>query len=140
MRDLFMQILRIRMSFRQAIQKKLKENGVDMTFEMLQVMNSLWEEQGVSQQALALKTAKDKACLSNLINNLEKKGWVSRRENSDDRRHRLIYLTDEGKNLKGVVRPLIDNLYSESETLIGSEKVRKCAEQLAEIYGKLNEI
>lgn len=140
MRELIMQVLRIRMSFRQAVQKKLKENGTEMTFEMLQVMNCLWEQQGVSQQALALRTAKDKACLTNLINNLEKKGWVARRENPDDGRHRLIYLTKEGDELRGVVRPLIDNIYSECERQIGPEKVKACAGQLVEVYENLNEI
>ena len=48
---------------RQALQRVLKRNNIDITFEMLQVLSSLWQEQGISQQALAEKTAKDKACL-----------------------------------------------------------------------------
>ena len=36
----------------------------------------LWHEQGISQQILAERIAKDKACLTNLMNNLEKKGYV----------------------------------------------------------------
>ena len=71
--ELNLLILKTRMTFRQTIQRLLKRNNVDMTFEMLQVMHCLWKEQGVSQQTLAEKTAKDKACLTNLINNLEKK-------------------------------------------------------------------
>ena len=78
-RELILQILRTRMAFRQTLQRVLKRHNVDMTFEMLQVMNCLWNEQGISQQSLAEKTAKDKACLTNLINNLEKKNWVIRK-------------------------------------------------------------
>ena len=68
-------MLRTRMAFRQALQRVLKRNNIDITFEMLQVLSSLWQEQGISQQALAEKTAKDKACMTNLMANLEKKGW-----------------------------------------------------------------
>lgn len=60
--ELNLLILKTRMTFRQTIQLLLKSNNVDMTFEMLQVMHCLWKEQGVSQQTLAEKTAKDKAC------------------------------------------------------------------------------
>ena len=90
--ELVLQILKTRMTFRQTIQRVLKSNNVDMTFEMLQVMHRLWKKPGVSQQYLAEQTAKDKACLTNLINNLEKKGWVERREDPSDRRNKQIHL------------------------------------------------
>lgn len=63
-RELVLQTLRTWMAFRQAVQRVLKRHNVDMTFEMLQVMNCLWNKQGISQQSLAEKTAKDKACLT----------------------------------------------------------------------------
>lgn len=43
-RELILQILRTRMAFRQTLQRVLKRHNVDMTFEMLQVMNCLWNE------------------------------------------------------------------------------------------------
>lgn len=72
-RELILQMLRTRMAFRQTIQRVLKAGNIDMTFEMLQVMHCLWKKQGVSQQTLAEQTAKDKACLTNLINNWKRK-------------------------------------------------------------------
>ena len=90
-RGLIQQMLRTRMAFRQALQRVLKRNNIDITFEMLQVLSSLWQEQGISQQALAEKTAKDKACMTNLMTNLEKKGWIMRQEDPNDRRNRLAY-------------------------------------------------
>ena len=79
-RELMIQIFRTRMAFRRAMQRTLKDNNAGITFEMLQVLSSLWHEQGITQQALAERTAKDKACLTNLMNNLEKKGYVYRKE------------------------------------------------------------
>ena len=113
-RELILQILRTRMAFRQTLQRVLKRHNVDMTFEMLQVMNCLWNEQGISQQSLAEKTAKDKACLTNLINNLEKKNWVIRKEDSSDRRNRLIFLTVQGEELALTVKPLINDIYTQT--------------------------
>lgn len=99
-RELMIQIFRTRMAFRRAMQRTLKDNNAGITFEMLQVLSSLWHEQGITQQALAERTAKDKACLTNLMNNLEKKGYVYRKEDTNDRRNKLVYLTPEGKHLK----------------------------------------
>ena len=123
--ELMLQILKTRMTFRQTIQRVLKSNNVDMTFEMLQVMHRLWKKPGVSQQYLAEQTAKDKACLTNLINNLEKKGWVERREDPSDRRNKQIHLTEEGEKLSLQVKPLLYNIYDEVGARMTARQIHK---------------
>ena len=139
-RELILQILRTRMAFRQTLQRVLKRHNVDMTFEMLQVMNCLWNEQGISQQSLAEKTAKDKACLTNLINNLEKKNWVIRKEDSSDRRNRLIFLTAQGEELALTVKPLINEIYTQTGIEMEVSRINECTEDLKRLYEVLNEI
>ena len=139
-RELILQILRTRMAFRQTLQRVLKRHNVDMTFEMLQVMNCLWNEQGISQQSLAEKTAKDKACLTNLINNLEKKNWVIRKEDSSDRRNRLIFLTAQGEELALTVKPLINDIYTQTGIEMEVSRINECTEDLERLYEALNEI
>lgn len=96
-RELMIQIFRTRMAFRRAMQRTLKDNNAGITFEMLQVLSSLWHEQGITQQALAERTAKDKACLTNLMN---------RRDMSTGKRIRMTDATSwctsllKGKHLK----------------------------------------
>lgn len=133
-------MLRTRMAFRQTIQRVLKAGNIDMTFEMLQVMHCLWKKQGVSQQTLAEQTAKDKACLTNLINNLEKKGWVIRQEAPEDKRSRLVYLTETGEQLAEIVNPLIASIYKELERNINPKQLQSCLEQLNKVNETLNKI
>lgn len=139
-RELILQMLRTRMAFRQTLQRVLKRNNVDMTFEMLQVMNCLWMEQGVSQQYLAEKTAKDKACLTNLITNLEKKKWVVRKEDPTDRRNRRVYLTILGEQLAETVKPLIKDIYTQVDEQMGTEQIEACRTQLQKLHATLNSI
>ena len=139
-RELILQILRTRMAFRQTLQRVLKRHNEDMTFEMQQVMNCLWNEQGISQQSLAEKTAKDKACLTNLINNLEKKNWVIRKEDSSDRRNRLIFLTVQGEELALTVKPLINDIYTQTGIEMEVSRINECTEDLKRLYEALNEI
>ena len=134
--ELVLQILKTRMTFRQTIQRVLKSNNVDMTFEMLQVMHRLWKKPGVSQQYLAEQTAKDNACLTNLINNLEKKGWVERREDPSDRRNKQIHLTEAGEELSHRVKPLLHNIYDE----VGARLTTRQIESFMNNLKKLDEI
>ena len=134
--ELVLQILKTRMTFRQTIQRVLKSNNVDMTFEMLQVMHRLWKKPGVSQQYLAEQTAKDKACLTNLINNLEKKGWVERREDPSDRRNKQLHLTEAGEELSHRVKPLLHNIYDE----VGARLTTRQIESFMNNLKKLDEI
>lgn len=86
---------------------------------MLQVLSSLWHEQGISQQILAERIAKDKACLTNLMNNLEKKGYVHRKEDLADRRNKLVFLTPEEKSLRTrFVRFSIRFMYTQKRLLV----------------------
>lgn len=138
-RELIQQIIKSRMAFRQTLQRVLKCNNIDMTFEMLQIMSSLWSAQGVSQQYLAEKTAKDKACLTNLINNLEKKGWVVRKEDPADRRNRLVFLTPLGEKVSEEVKPLIKEVYIQVDKHMGEETSR-CIRLLQQFDEVLNNI
>ncbi len=90
--------------------------------------------------ALAEKTAKDKACLTNLINNLEKKNWVIRKEDSSDRRNRLIFLTVQGEELALTVKPLINDIYTQTGIEMEVSRINECTEDLKRLYEVLNEI
>lgn len=139
-RDLFLKLLSTRMTFRQTVQRVLKENKIEMTFEMLQVMHCLWLIEGVSQQYLAERTSKDKACLTNLINNLEKKKWVFRQEDPSDKRNRLVFLTNEGRELCQLVRPLLDGLYAQITKRMTERQVQNTINNLIKLSTILDEI
>lgn len=117
-RELMLQVVRTRMAFRRSMQRTLKKNNAGITFEMLQILSCLWHEQGITQQVLAERTAKDKACLTNLMNNLEKKGYVHRKEDPEDRRNKLVFLTPEGEEFKKQIRPILDQVYVHAEHII----------------------
>lgn len=139
-RELSHKILSTRMAFRQSVQRILKRNNVEMTFEMLQIMHRLWRIEGVSQQFLAENTAKDKACMTNLINNLEKKGWVFRKEDPSDKRNRLIFLTDEGRKMADEVLPLINEIYTRITEEMTAKQIQTTLNHLSKLNNILDEI
>lgn len=139
-RKVALQLIKTRRAFRQAIQRMLALHNIEMTFEMLQVMYLLWIEQGVSQQQLAVRSSKDKACLTNLINNLIKKGWVRRKNDAIDRRKKLIYLTAAGEALATRVRPVLDSIYETAGNKMAPGEMQICKDYLEKLNGIFDEI
>lgn len=139
-RELMLQLFRTRMTFRRTVQQALKKMEAGITFEMLQVLRCLWEEQGISQQVLAERIAKGKAALSNLIMNLEKKNYVCRQEDESDRRNKRVFLTAEGAVFYERINATLDDIYASAGMALGAEKTGRMVSDLKQTCDVLEEI
>ena len=88
------------------IAEAFKKNGVNLTGEQYLVMDALWNEGTLTQQAIAFIIQKDKNSVTQFIDNLEKKGLVTRSVAKEDRRVNNIMLTEEGMALKDSTKQL----------------------------------
>ena len=89
-----------------------KKNGVNLTAEQYLVMDTLWNEGTLTQQAIAFIIQKDKNSVTQFIDNLEKKGLVTRSVDKEDRRVNNIVVTEEGMALKESTKQLaIDTMH-----------------------------
>ena len=122
---------------RQFLQKKFRENNIDLTYEMQQVMACLWKTDGIRQQELADKTLKDKASLTGLINNLAKRKLVKRVEDTGDRRGKLIFLTTSGKKLGKEIEPWLEEMYSMVGDNIDINMIGKCMEVVQQMVDNI---
>lgn len=105
------QMTKVNQTLRAFMRRKFKESGINITFEMLQVLRFLWEKNGVNQQEIADTIMKDKASLTYLIDNLVRRKLVRRTTDNRDRRNKIIILTEEGLELKGLINPWIKEMY-----------------------------
>ena len=88
------------------IAEAFQRNGVNLTGEQYLVMDALWNEGTLTQQAIAFIIQKDKNSVTQFIDNLEKKGLVTRSVAKEDRRVNNIMLTEEGMALKDSTKQL----------------------------------
>ena len=88
------------------IAEVFKKNNVNLTAEQYLVMDTLWNEGTLTQQAIAFIIQKDKNSVTQFIDNLEKKGLVTRSVAKEDRRVNNIMLTEEGMALKDSTKQL----------------------------------
>jgi len=132
------ELLMVNNAYRQFIQRKLKEQSVDLTYEMLQVVGCLWDKDGINQQEIANITVKDKASITYLIDNLTKRGLVNRLNDANDRRNKLILLTEKGRLLKVDIQPVIDEMHEVSGRNIDVVKLKEFMAVMKEIEINLN--
>lgn len=83
-----------------------KKNNVNLTAEQYLVMDTLWNEGTLTQQEIAFIIQKDKNSVTQFIDNLEKKGLVTRSVAKEDRRVNNIMVTEEGMALKDSTKQL----------------------------------
>lgn len=132
-------IASVNIAYRQFIQGKFKEHDVDLTFEMLQVLACLWNQDGINQQEIANLTVKDKASMTYLIDNLTKRDLVYRQEDENDRRNKLIHLTPKGKATKTDVQPFIDEMYAAAGKGLDINELERCMSLLQKLEQNLKE-
>ena len=138
--ELNLQLIRTRRAFRQAVQRMLRLRRVEMTFEMLQVMHRLRYQLVIYRRRLAELTSKDKASLTNLVNNPIRKGWVGRRQDVSDRCNRLIDPTPDGEAPAGIVRPILDGIDDRIGERTSPRQMLSCKGCLGKLNGILDEI
>lgn len=92
--------------------KALKPYNV--TPEQWALLIQLWEQEGITQKELSKKSLKDQPTTTRILDKLEKRGLIRRQANPEDRRAFLIYLTNEGRNMKAPLTGLARQALAEA--------------------------
>ncbi len=70
--------------------------GNDVTPVQYAILNALLDDPGEDQATLAAKVAFDAATSGSVISRLEARGYIRRVADDNDKRRKLLWLTDEG--------------------------------------------
>src|SRR5580698_1147753 len=90
-------LIRLEARMQAAVGERLREIGVSIP--QCDVLTTLTEKEGVSQQELATRLYVTKGNISGLIDRLTEAGLVERRSTANDRRQHAIYLTEAGRRM-----------------------------------------
>jgi DNA-binding MarR family transcriptional regulator len=104
--DFCRSIAEVRYKLKRMFQQKLKDAGLDLSFEILEVISVLLKHEKLNQQVLADILSREKSSMTYVIDNMVKGGLVTRQENERDRRNKLITLTKKALQLRDKVTPL----------------------------------
>jgi len=122
------------------LRRVLQEHGASwqtrlphLTKPQYAVLHAIGETPGIEQAALRHRAAIDKATLASLLLRMEQRGLIERQVDEQDRRHRVLQLTEHGRRELRASTPVADAIDAALlERLAPDER-----EQLHELLGKL---
>ncbi|KKY00443.1 MULTISPECIES: MarR family winged helix-turn-helix transcriptional regulator [Paraclostridium] len=120
--------------------RKLKNNGINITFEQFTILTMLWDNENLCQYNLAQLTNRDQASTSRLINTLIKNELIIRQCCSSDKRINRIKLTEKGELLKEPVESIARECFEEAVNGISKEEIEQGMKFLTKIAENLNNI
>ena len=115
--------LRLGSRIQSTVAKHLR--AIDLSVPQCDVLTTLTEAEGISQQELAQRLYVTKGNISGLLDRLERARLVERRSTAGDRRQYAIYLTPQGRTAAGQAIAI-------QHALIGSTLGQLPAEKIAE--------
>lgn len=131
-------VIRTHTAYRLRLLQVFMQAGIDTTPDMYFVLKHLWAaDNGSRQQSLADKTGKDKASLTKLLENLEKRGLVNRKTNERDKRSKRVWLTTAGRKLKEKVYPLALSVVELAEQGVERRDLQQAQSVLETVYNNI---
>lgn len=89
--------------------KNFHLNKYDLNAAEQPFLMALFEEDGISQETLSKYFNIDKATTARVMVSLEKKGFIIRKKDPNDKRVNLIYLTEKSYENKKHIYEVLDN-------------------------------
>jgi DNA-binding MarR family transcriptional regulator len=109
---------------KQFVAAKLRQMEVPLTPEQFILIDLLWNQGSMSQQQLADQMQKDKNSVTKLVDALERKGFVVREQNRQDRRSNTLMLTEKAEILKHGTKQKGVSILDEMLVGISEEELR----------------
>ena len=99
--------------------------SIGLTRSQWWLLTYLFFKDGINQSELAILMDMEKAPLSRLLDRMEIKGWVIRKNESKDRRTKNIYLSENVKPLISSMRDKAAAYRSESLSILNDKDINK---------------
>ncbi|MFT6091563.1 MAG: DNA-binding MarR family transcriptional regulator [Sulfitobacter sp.] len=93
--------------------EQMKAAGIDMTSVQFAALQTINDAPGMDQARLAHHIAYDRATIGGVVDRLERKTWVTRSINPDDKRARHVTLTAQGREVLQKAAPIVSALQSD---------------------------
>lgn len=120
-----------------SVEPSMEEDGHHFPVSCIGILADLWSQDGINQKGLGTSLVKTKSSINKMLTALENEGFIIKKEDPNDGRGKLIFLTDKGKEMQYI----IEKKGKEMEAMLLSdctqEEVRIAKEVLTKMYKKL---
>lgn len=122
---------------KQELEKSFNKHGFDISAHQWAVLNIIIENDGVNQNDLAILSKKDKTNIARILEKLEKKKFIVRIRDEDDKRVLRVFSTALGTNVKSELSQLASELVNRSTKGVTKQEYDICLNTLKKLYTNL---
>ena len=120
-----------------SVEPSMERDGHHFPTSCIGILADLWSKDGVNQKDLGISLVKTKSSINKMLTALENEGFIIKKEDPNDGRSKLIFLTDKGKEMQFI----IEKKGREMEAMLLNdctvEEVKIAKEVLTKMYKKL---
>jgi len=120
-----------------SVEPSMEKDGHHFPVSCVGILADLWSKDGVNQKDLGSSLVKTKSSINKMLTALESEGFITKQEDPNDGRGKLIFLTEKGTEMQFI----IENKGKEMEAMLlndcTKEEVRIAKEVLTKMYKKL---
>ncbi|MGX1308108.1 DNA-binding MarR family transcriptional regulator [Amorphus suaedae] len=116
------------MAFSRALRLELAKH--DVSFGQFVHLEQLWLEDGLTQTDLSHRIGIETASSTSILDQLEKRGFIERHRNDQDRRKINVFLTDSGSDLQPVLFGAVTRVNGIAQSNLSREQVQELFDTL----------
>ena len=112
--------------------------GYDLSREQFELLQVLWEEDHINQQAISKRLQKDKYNVTKLLNTLSKRGFVQRKMDTEDRRNNFVVLTEKGIEARQALTRIEEQVHTDLTFTVAPQEIKSCVWVLKKLTDLMN--
>lgn len=112
----------------------IDELGYTPPISCIGILADLWSKDGVMQKDLGSSLIKTKSSINKMLEALEKEGLIVKKDNPEDKRGKLIFLTSEGKKLQASIEKHVDSCEELIKNKVSEKDLATTKKVLAQYY------
>jgi DNA-binding MarR family transcriptional regulator len=120
------------------LQRQLKEINAGITVDQWLILNTLLEQDGLSQFQICESLTKDAPTITRILDLLSKKKMLARKADKTDRRKFKIFLTVSGKRKAEEIYPLVIQFRQQAYSNVKEKDLKSIEKALLIINENLN--
>jgi len=120
------------------VDKKFKKK-FNLSHGQVFILINIYRDEGICQHRLCEEYNLDKSGVGRILKKLENKDLIIRESDPDDKRKKLIYLTEKAKDMKAEFKELLKEIEEQMRKGLTQEEINTVRKVLKKIYKNLDE-
>ena len=110
--------------YTKVLNRSFQNAGYDLSREQYELLEVLWERDHVNQKNISKLLQKEKYNVTKLLNTLQKRGYVQRKIDKEDKRSNFVVLTEKGVDSRHALRQIVEQVHTDISFTLSPQELK----------------